>query len=75
MIKKILGCSLFTVLGLLTLGVLLAHYIYKPITDGTIYLKNAKGEAEVLREAETSIPHVFASSEKMAIYTQGFLHA
>ena len=33
------------------------------------------GSAEILRETENSIPHVFASSEKMALYTEGFLHA
>ncbi|CDW90800.1 penicillin amidase family protein [Stylonychia lemnae] len=33
------------------------------------------GEAEVLRETETSIPHVYASSELMAVYTEGFIHA
>jgi penicillin amidase len=33
------------------------------------------GTAEVLREIDKSIPHIFASSEEMAIYTEGFLHA
>jgi penicillin G amidase len=33
------------------------------------------GEAEILRETETSIPHIYASSEAMAVFTEGFLHA
>jgi acyl-homoserine lactone acylase PvdQ len=33
------------------------------------------GTAEVLRETDTSIPHIFASSELMAMYTEGFIHA
>lgn len=67
----------------LTIGVLLVavaaifgiYYIYAPVTEGTIYLQNAMGESEILRETETSIPHIYASSELMAIYTEGFLHA
>ena len=49
--------------------------MYSPVVTGTLYLEHAMGTAEVLRETDTSIPHVYASSEKMAMYTQGFLHA
>lgn len=63
MCKKVLGFLFFTTVTLITIGILGLHFIYKPVSEGTIYLKNAKGEAEVLRETETSIPHVYASSE------------
>jgi penicillin G amidase len=75
MIKKLV-CYLFTLVALLVIAAILGvFYIYKPVTSGTIYLENAMGEAEVLRETDTSIPHVYASNEKMALYTEGFLHA
>ena len=45
------------------------------MTSGVLYFDRAHGEAEVLRETETSIPHIYASNEKMAVYTEGFLHA
>lgn len=75
MICKIFNYLLLTLITLTALSLISLHYIYKPITSGTLYLKNAKGEARILREKETSIPHVFASSEEMALYSQGFLHA
>ncbi|CDW85943.1 penicillin amidase family protein [Stylonychia lemnae] len=75
MFKKILGLLLISVFVVLVLDVLLLQWIYKPVTEGTLYLSNAMGEAEVLRETETSIPHVYASSELMAVYTEGFIHA
>ena len=50
-------------------------YVYKPVTSGVLYLEKAHGEAEVLRETDTSIPHIYASNEKMAVYTEGYLHA
>jgi penicillin amidase len=75
MIKKLVG-YLLTLILLLVISVILGlHYLYTPITTGTLYLSNAMGSAEILRETDTSIPHVFASSEKMALYTEGFIHA
>ena len=75
MIKKLVF-YLFTLVALVVIaGILGVFYIYKPVTSGTLYLENAMGEAEVLRETDTSIPHVYASNEKMALYTEGFLHA
>jgi penicillin G amidase len=75
MIKKLVF-YLFTLVALLVIAAILGvFYIYKPVTSGTLYLENAMGEAEVLRETDTSIPHVYASNEKMALYTEGFLHA
>ena len=75
MIKKLVG-YLFALLALLVISAIFGlYYLYKPITTGTLYLSNAMGSAEVLRETDTSIPHVFASNEKMALYTEGFLHA
>ncbi len=69
-------------LYLLSTGIILAgivitglFYVYKPVTSGVIYLDNANGESEVLIETETSIPHIYASNEKMAVYTEGYLHA
>jgi penicillin amidase len=71
-----LVCYLFTALGLVVLCAIFGvYYLYKPVTTGTLYLSNAAGEAEILRETDTSIPHIYASSEKMALYTEGFLHA
>ena len=67
---------------LLTIGLIVAvlaitglFLVYKPVTTGILYLDKAHGEAEVLRETDTSIPHIYASNEKMAVYTEGFLHA
>jgi len=67
---------------LLTIGLIVAvlaitglFFVYKPVTTGILYLDKAHGEAEVLRETDTSIPHIYASNEKMAVYTEGFLHA
>ena len=75
MIKKLVF-YLFTLVALLVIAAILSvFYIYKPVTSGTLYLENAMGVAEVLRETDTSIPHVYASNEKMALYTEGFLHA
>ena len=75
MIKK-LACYLFGFVALLvTIAIVGLQYIYKPVTSGTLYLKNAMGTAEILRETDTSIPHVFANSEQMALYSEGFLHA
>ena len=75
MIKKLV-LYLFTLVALLVIAAILGvFYIYKPVTSGTLYLENAMGEAEVLRETDTSIPHVYASNERMALYTEGFLHA
>eukprot|EP00347_Sterkiella_histriomuscorum_P007762 403347656 len=73
--KKLIGGLLTFTLLTLCISVLALHYLYQPQTTGTLYFRNAKGDAEILRETETSIPHVYASSEKMALYTQGFLHA
>ena len=75
MIKKLV-CYLFTLVALLVIAAILGVFnIYKPVTSGTLYLQNAMGEAEILRETDTSIPHVYATNEKMALYTEGFLHA
>jgi len=68
-LKNLLGYLLFTIVSVVTLVIFGLHFLYKPVTTGTLYLKNAKGEAEVLREVDTSIPHIFASNEAMAIYT------
>jgi acyl-homoserine lactone acylase PvdQ len=75
MIVKTLSCLVITVVALVTLVCLCVYYVYQPVTSGTLYLEHASGTAEVLRETETSIPHIFASSEKMAVYTEGFIHA
>ena len=45
------------------------------MVSGVLYLDNAHGESEILRETETSIPHIYASNEKMAVYTEGYIHA
>lgn len=67
-----LGClgKLFALLiTLAIILILVISYLYKPVTTGTLSLKNAKGEAEVIREVETSIPHVYASNELMMYYS------
>jgi penicillin amidase len=70
-------CLYLVSTGLILAGIALTglFYVYTPVTSGVIYLDNAHGESEVLRETETSIPHIYASNEKMAIYTEGYLHA
>jgi acyl-homoserine lactone acylase PvdQ len=75
MIKKLFGFLLISAVAVVALAILGLFYVYTPVTSGVLYLERADGEAEVLRETETSIPHIYASSEKMAVYTQGFLHA
>ena len=69
MIKKIIGYLIFFLISVALISISLLVYLYRPITSGNIYLKNARGTAEILREKETSIPHVFADSEMMAIYS------
>ena len=75
MVKKFACYLLGFVFLLVSIVILGLHYIYKPVISGKLYLKNAMGTAEILRESDTSIPHVFASSEQIALYTEGFLHA
>ena len=75
MICKVISCLLLTVISVVTLSVIGLYYVYAPITSGTLYLSKAIGEAEILRETESSIPHIYASSEAMAVFTEGFLHA
>ena len=75
MLKKLLCYLLTTGLIVAVLAITGLFFIYKPVTSGVLYLDKAYGEAEVLRETDTSIPHIYASNEKMAVYTEGFLHA
>jgi hypothetical protein len=63
MIKKFLAYLIFISISVVLLSIGILVYLYRPITTGTIYLKNARGTAEILRETENSIPHVFADSE------------
>lgn len=63
MLGKIIGYLLFTIVSLAIVIILGLYYVYSPLNEGTLYLKHAKGEAEVLREVETGIPHVYASSQ------------
>ena len=72
---KIIGITLQITIAVAALALAGLFYIYKPVTSGVLYFDRAHGEAEVLRETETSIPHIYASNEKMAVYTEGFLHA
>lgn len=63
-----------TLLGIILAFVLL-HISYIPVRDGKLYLKQAKGTATLLREAETGIQHIDADTVEMAAYAQGFGHA
>jgi acyl-homoserine lactone acylase PvdQ len=74
LVKKLVGWILILVISLLVGGSLILNFLYQPLTSGTIYLDNAKGQAEVIKEKETGIPHVYASSKLMAVYTEGFIH-
>jgi len=67
-IGKIFTYLTLAVFSIVTLVILGVHYIYKPTTTGTIYLKNAGSDIEIIREVETGIPHIFASDEKSALY-------
>ena len=49
--------------------------MYQPVVSGTLHFEKASGTSEVLRETDTSIPHIYASSESMAMFSQGFIHA
>ena len=75
MIKKLVCYLLTTTLVVALFALIGIVYIYKPVSEGTLYLEKAHGRAEVLRETDTSIPHIYASNEKMAVYTEGFIHA
>ena len=50
MCRKIIGITLTSLAVGLTLGAILLHYLYRPVTSGVLYLKHASGEAEILRE-------------------------
>ena len=41
---------------------------YRPLTNGVIHLKKAKGEYKILRETKTAIPHIYADDENSAAY-------
>lgn len=75
MLAKLLGRLILFSITFAALALLTLNYLYQPKTTGTLHLSHARGEAQILREVETSIPHVFADSALMAYYTQGFLHA
>jgi len=59
---------LLSTLAISTLLIVGLHYLYKPVTTGSLHLKNVEGEVEIIREVDTGIPHIFATTEKMAIY-------
>ena len=65
-----LACRLLGgILVLLAILVLSLFYMYQPVVSGTLHFEKASGTAEVLRETDTSIPHIYASSENMAMFT------
>jgi len=68
MLRKLFGYLLFLVLVISITAIITLHYLYRPIKSGTLYLKNARGNAEIIRETENNIPHIFADTEEMAIY-------
>ena len=72
---KCLGWMLLLLIGAIVGALLLAFWVYQPVQTGTLYLEHARGEAEILREVSTSIPHIYASNQLMAVYTQGLIHA
>jgi hypothetical protein len=60
-----LALSILTISTVLIVGV---HFLYKPTTTGTLHLKHATGELEIVREVDTGIPHIFALDIKTAVY-------
>jgi acyl-homoserine lactone acylase PvdQ len=62
MIGKLIGYLIFIFVSVALVSILGLYYVYSPVTEGTLYLKHAKGEAEIIREVDTGIPHVYASS-------------
>ena len=60
------------VLGLLLLGLgvgfVLLYISYIPFRDGQLYLKNAKGAATILREADSGIQHIKAETLEMVVF-------
>ena len=68
MILKIFGYLLLTAISISVIGILTLYYVYHPVTTGTFYLANASGEAEIIRETDNGIVHVYADSMHMAVY-------
>jgi acyl-homoserine lactone acylase PvdQ len=66
-------CQAFIALGSILLISL--WYLYLPLVDGTIYLKNAPGVASISYEEDTGISHIRGENLQSTIYAQGFSHA
>jgi len=49
-------------------------YRFQPLQEGTIELATATGKADIHIDSR-GVPHIFAETEEMAVYAQGFMHA
>lgn len=68
MFGKIITYLVLSILTISTVLIVGLHYLYKPTTTGTLHLRHANGELEIVREVDTGIPHIFAHDIKSAIY-------
>jgi len=50
-------------------------FLYQPLVEGTIFLKNAPGVATISYEDDTGITHIRGENFQSTIYAQGFAHA
>lgn len=80
MIRRVL---LWTMTLALVIGMALSGYIGMtlwrahggvPDWDGSFEVTGLDGPVEILRDAN-GVPHLFASSERDALFAQGFVHA
>ena len=63
-----LKVAVVSIVALITVTVLTLRYLYEVKTDGTLYLKNAHGEATITREKDTNIPHIRGDSWLSTVY-------
>lgn len=71
-----IACSLFCILSVVVAAAgAFLWFAYQVIDEGEFYLPNAPGNAAILRESDTGIPHIRGDSYLSVIYAQGFAHA
>lgn len=75
MIGKIIriSCQVLLVVALATTFTL--FYLYKPLEEGTIYLRNAPSKVSITREESTSIAHIEADNSESIMYGMGYAAA
>jgi hypothetical protein len=60
--RKIFRLTCMTLIVAVALFLLSLWYLYQPLVEGTIYLKNAPGVASISYEDDTGITHIRGES-------------